>query len=371
MGALLPLVLTNLRRHRLRSLVGAAGVAWAAAFMLTVLGLVLGAVTMFQRILAEETDLLVHERGVADLFFSSVRQDEVSGVAALPGVASASPILFGIVSAPDHPVVTCFGLLPGDARLDVSRWRGGKLADFTLGGRSVCLGRRAAEFLQAGVGGEVELGRERFKVAGILECRNGFEDGGVFFPLPLAQEFFHRDSVVSLVSVKLAAGASKDGVKQLVDKKFDRLIAMEPREFNNNYAQFRILRSLAWAVGLGAFVLGGLGVANTLLMSVFSRVREIAVLRVCGFSRPQVAALVMAESLILALSGFLAGSVLGVVLLRVLEKLPFLQGYVESDLPLGAVFGVGLVALATAVLGAAYPAWHASRIQPAAALRWD
>ena len=150
-----------------------------------------------------------------------------------------------------------------------------------------------------------------------------------------------------------------------------RLVAMEPREFNDSYAQFQILRSLAWAVGLGAFVLGGLGVANTLLMSVFARVREIAVLRVCGFSRPQVAGLVFIESFALALGGFVAGAVLGVILLRVFEKLPFLQGYVESSLPVAAVAGVGAVSLATALLGAAYPAWHASRIQPAAALRWE
>ena len=83
------------------------------------------------------------------------------------------------------------------------------------------------------------------------------------------------------------------------------------------------------------------------------------------------AGLVFLESFALALGGFLAGAVLGVILLRVFEKLPFLQGYVESSLPVAAVAGVGVVSLATAVLGAAYPAWHASRIQPAAALRWE
>ncbi|MEJ1973437.1 MAG: FtsX-like permease family protein [Lacunisphaera sp.] len=62
-------------------------------------------------------------------------------------------------------------------------------------------------------------------------------------------------------------------------------MALENREFSQGYTQFRILHLTAWAVGLCAFLLGGLGVANTMVLSVFSRIREIAVLRVCGFRK--------------------------------------------------------------------------------------
>lgn len=57
------------------------------------------------------------------------------------------------------------------------------------------------------------------------------------------------------------------------------VIALENREFNSSYNSFKILNFTAWAVGICAFCLGGLGVANTMLLSVFTRIREIAVLR--------------------------------------------------------------------------------------------
>ena len=62
--------------------------------------------------------------------------------------------------------------------------------------------------------------------------------------------------------------------KQAVVAAYPGLLALENREFNQSYTQFQILHYTAWAVGLCAFLLGGLGVANTMLLSVFSRIRK-------------------------------------------------------------------------------------------------
>lgn len=105
----LSLVLVNLRRHRLRAMIGVAGIAFGVAAMLTILAIVTGAVGMFERILSSDSHYLVFEKNVSDLFFSSVTTAQVKAIRALPQVESAHPMLFGIVSAPGNPVITCFG----------------------------------------------------------------------------------------------------------------------------------------------------------------------------------------------------------------------------------------------------------------------
>lgn len=365
------LVAINLRRHRLRAAIGTAGIAFGVAAMLTILAIVTGAIGMFQRILATDSHYVVFERNVSDLFFSSVTAAQVAQLRSQPGVAEAHPLLFGVVSAPDHPVITCFGLGEDDPRLVRGTWLAGSRDTFGRHPNTVVLGSRAAEFLHAGLNETVEIGRSRFTVDGILRTENGFEDGGVFLPLPAAQEFFHRGDAASVVAVKLRDERGGAAFKREIEAALPGLIALENRDFASGYNSFKILNLTAWAVGLCAFCLGGLGVANTMLLSVFSRIREIAVLRVNGFSRTQVAALIFGEAGAVAALGAGAGLLLGFSLLALVERLPQFHGYIQSRLAPGVLAGIVATAFVTAVLGAIYPARFAAAIQPAEALRYE
>jgi putative ABC transport system permease protein len=112
-------------------------------------------------------------------------------------------------------------------------------------------------------------------------------------------------------------------------------------------------------------------VFNTMLMSVSERTREIGVLLAIGWRRGRVIRLVLIESAALSVLGGLLGVLLGVLGVTVLEHHAMLRGKIDG-LFTGGLFASALgLALGLGLLGGLYPAWRASRLVPAAALRHE
>lgn len=366
----LKLILTNLRRHRIRSLISIAGIAFSVAAMLTVVTILQGAIGMFSNILSSDSEIIVFERNVSDLFFSNVPASIAGDIARWPTVDHADPVLFGIVSSADHPIITCFGVTPQDARIRKATWLAGNRVEFGKNNGDVVLGSRAADFLNATVGSRVPIGHGTFHVIGILKTANGFEDGGVFMPIAAAQSFFHKDGS-SVITVKLRNKEDAAAFKAQVGHDYPSLVALENSEFSHSYSQFKILKATAWAVGGCGLILGGLGVANTMIMSVFTRIRELAILRVNGFSKVQIAGMIFGESSCVAAFGAVVGLAIGMLALITLKHVPALDGYIDASMKPLLMLIVIVLALITGIAGALYPAAYAMRIRAVEALRFE
>jgi putative ABC transport system permease protein len=325
---------------------------------------------MFSSILSSDSEIIVFERNVSDLFFSDVPASVAGDVSKWSTVAHADPVLFGIVSSADHPIITCFGVTPQDARIRKATWLAGDRVEFGKNNDGVLLGSRAADFLNASVGSRVPIGHGTFHVIGILKTANGFEDGGVFMPLGAAQSFFHKEGS-SVVTIKLRDKNDAAAFKAQVKQAYPNLIALEDTEFSHSYSQFKILKATAWAVGGCGLILGGLGVANTMIMSVFTRIREIAILRVNGFSNLQIAAMIFGESSCVAAFGALVGLTIGTLALFTLKHVPALDGYVDASMKPVVMLIVVVLALLTGIAGALYPAAYAMKIRAVEALRFE
>ncbi|WP_431925602.1 ABC transporter permease [Amycolatopsis tucumanensis] len=118
--------------------------------------------------------------------------------------------------------------------------------------------------------------------------------------------------------------------------------------------------ALFLALGGVALLVGGVGVANTMVISVLERRREIGLRRALGATRRQVRGQFLAESVLLSLLGGVVGVLAGV---GVTAGYALTQDWPAVLPPLALFGGAGVAALVGAIAGA-YPAMRAARLTP-------
>lgn len=117
-----------------------------------------------------------------------------------------------------------------------------------------------------------------------------------------------------------------------------------------------------------ALIVGLLGIANTLLLGVYERTRELGLLRAVGALRRQLGTAVLQEAVVIAALGAIVGVALGVVLgWAMVETLPF-DERIAVDVPVGGVALVAVGAVVAGLVAGLLPAWRAGRLDVLAAV---
>ncbi len=192
--------------------------------------------------------------------------------------------------------------------------------------------------------------------------------------LPIAdvQRLAGRRQEITSVGVVVKPGYSIRATAARLQRRFAGTTAVtEPGQAVKVDTSSRLIISTGWIVSLLALIVGGIGVANTMAMSVFERVREIGILRAVGWPTIQIAALIVSEAVAICLLALVVGCGLAVVAAEEFVAHSELSALISPAFTAGT-FAWGLAfALGVAVVGASYPAWRAIRLTPVAALRHE
>jgi putative ABC transport system permease protein len=166
-----------------------------------------------------------------------------------------------------------------------------------------------------------------------------------------------RDDSVSAVQAVLATTANPEHPNEVrVSRPSDALAAQ--------HAANSTLSALLLGLGAVALLVGGVGVANTMVISVLERRAEIGLRRSLGATRGQIRLQFLAESLLLSALGGLGGAVLGIAVTTGYDAL---QGW-PSVVPAWASIGGVAATMLIGALAGLYPAWRAARLSPTEAL---
>ncbi len=376
---------SGLRARPMRVFLSALGIAIGIAAMVGVVGISTSSTEdLNRRLAALGTNLLTVSPGQSFSGTAAHLPDTaVSMISNIAGVESVSAVgrIDAKVYRNDHiPKEETGGLNVYAARTDLPETAGAKIAE----GRwlnaanerypAVVLGPEAAQQLgvvRAGPDAKVWLGGRWFTVIGILE-RNELVpelDSAALVGWPEAKQDLKfdgypttvytraKESKVTDVQAVLGATANPENPSEAnVSRPSDVLAAKQATDST--------LSGLLLGLGAVALLVGGVGVANTMVISVLERRSEIGLRRALGATRGQIRTQFLCEALLLSGLGGLGGVLLGII---VTSGYAAYQGW-PSVVPVWAMAGGVGATLVIGGLAGFYPAVRAAGLPPTEAL---
>lgn len=383
-------VLRNIFRRKLRAFLTISGIT-IGVFALVVMGS-----------MAEKINLLVDgglryygdkvtvasdaSGGTFGAPLSLTKIDEIEQV---QGVAAASASVMMLID--DEQGLT-MGVPPmimgGDGRGDeyesfkITYRSGRALAPEERG--KVVVGADLVAKLNAEVGRTITVRGTEFEVVGIMDKTLTAPDSCVFVALADAQQLYLAelpeiirsqvipDQLITGITVYPQPGVDPEALALRINDQVSGVKASGPDDFKEQVASStRIFNAIVFGVALISLLVGGLSVVNTMTMSVFERTREIGIRKAVGASHGQIVGQFLTESAVIGALGGGAGLLLGWMFTMVANAAGNGSGtslfLLTSRLAIGAV----LFALLLGVISGIYPSWHAARLKPVAALRFE
>jgi putative ABC transport system permease protein len=386
-GDLFRVASIGLRSRRLRASLSALGIAIGIAAMVAVLGISESSkANLLQALDKLGTNLLVVEAGGGfagndDAALPTTSETMLRRIGPVQEVSSVTSVDASVLRTDLAPSDQTGGITvkAGDTQLLdtlVGEMAAGEWLDEARAGLPVVvLGSVAAERLgitEVGDGVQVWLGGQWFAVIGIMER------------LELAPDLDSSAVIGRDIAIADLGAADAPGTVYLrtdPDEVDDVQAVIAPTANPENPDQVEVTRPsdaiearaaasnafTALFLGLGsvALLVGGVGIANVMVISVLERRSEIGLRRALGATRRHVSVQFLSEALLLSAAGGVAGVLLGAAVTAIYDAA---RGW-EIVVPVVGLAGGVVAALAIGAVAGLYPATRAARLAPTDALR--
>jgi len=336
-------------------------------------------------------------QGIASSFsggmpaFGKLYQRDVDSISAVPGVDTVARIVTGRATLEFKDKQISSAVYGSDSEVfeqfgDFFRIEKGR--SYTSSeSRVVVLGYAAANDMfgkdKLDVGSILKINGKDFRVIGVFEKQEGgaltaHDDAAIFLPLEDGRELFGNQlakNEVNFIYIDLADGFDPEEVKATIEDKLasNHKVTLDDKDFSVVTSEFitktvgdilDTLSRILFAVTAVATVVGGIGIANTMFMSVLERVREIGILKSIGASERDIQLIFITESALIGLLGGVLGFVIGIAILYVAEGfgIPYLIRIRWVLFVFAFSAGVGVIA-------GLIPARNAAKMDPVDALR--
>jgi putative ABC transport system permease protein len=324
--------------------------------------------------------------------FQPLSLSDVAKIERIDGVAAATP---SIDMTMDDSTTTTMGTpemisgyVPGgDQGLETFKMTVSTGRELTASdkGHVTVLGCDLARKLNVSVGDTVTLRNVKFSVVGILAPTLTAPDQDAMVPLDAAQELFIK-TLPPLIQSKLNAAdiatsitvyhkpdVSPETMKTRLEAALgSSYTVMDGKDFDAMLGSISTIFSLVLTgVAMLSLLVGGLSTINTMAMAVAERTREIGIKRAVGASRWRIRREIVLESAMIGLLAGLIGLAIGAAMTILFNDLGRASGNVLFDLTLGTALTAVAFATGLGAVAGFVPAWHASRLDPVTALRYE
>ena len=325
--------------------------------------------------------------------FQPLSLADVTKIQKMDGVAVATPAIDMMLddsttATMGTPEMISGSVAGGDKGLEkfpISASTGRLLEASDEGSSVTVLGCDLARKLNASVGGTVTLRQVEFTVVGILAPTLTAPDKDAMVPLTAAQDLFvktlppiiqsklNASDIATSIVVYPKTGVSPETLKTRLEATLgSSYTVMDGKDFDALLGSISTIFSLVLTgVAMLSLLVGGLSTINTMAMSVAERTREIGIKRAIGASRWRIRREVVLESAAIGLIAGLIGLAIGAAMTTLFNDLGRASGNVLFDLTLGTALTAVAFATGLGAVAGFIPAWHASRLDPVTALRYE
>ncbi len=368
------IIWSNLWRRPTRSVLTAAGVAIGVAAGVAMAGISLGFSAQLKEVYTTRgADVIITRLSNRKTLPTLFEQTRASSVAAMPGVSSVAGVVCAMLSI-DGATTMVNGWEPDSFLWEHLTPIEGQFMPSMENNNCIYLGIISADTLGKKVGDTVEVESHIMRVAAIYDSGSFIENGSAILALPALQSITGNEGKINMINVRLEPHLSEtqfDQLRQTIQRRFRGLKAFRVEEIVQNSVGIQTAEAMCIATTSIALLIGTLGMMNTLLMSVFERTREIGLLMAVGWSRRRVMTMILMESVLLSIAGAMAGVIGGILCVRFMQTMDFMQGKIHGEFTASLITTAFAIAAGLGIVGGIYPAARAAFMQPCAALRTE
>lgn len=364
------IIVRGLQRRPVRTGLTLVGISIGIAAVVALVGISRGFEQSWSKGMdARGTDIVVSNMSsaLAPKPFDSTVRDRITS---LPKVAATSGIFVDLTSIEDSSMTIVSAREWGGFSWQKLKILSGRLPNDAME-PAVVLGQNAAQVLRKKLGDPIQIEASELTVVGIVDGGALVENGSVILSLPLYQEISGNEGKINIIDIAVVQGMNEDDVKKLcaeINTLIPEATALPAADNVGNSQAYKFISAMSWGTSLLAVIVGVLGVMNTMLMTVFERKQEICILLAIGWRRSRIIRMVLLESALLGLLGGIGGVLIGIIGLKVMERMPAIHGLLEPDLSPFLMVTAIAISIVVGVISGIYPAWRSSRLNPGLAM---
>ena len=328
-----------------------------------------------------------------------------------PGVVAAAPFISGQGMLQGEGTIQPTLILGVDPKQEKQvsqipdKMLDGKFADLIPGNFNIVLGEKLAENLGASVGDKVTLYTlnpamtpagiiprvKRFKVVAIFKTGNGFgfDSELGFINLSDAQILYEMENTISGVNLKIQDPylAPQMGEKIVKNLAPEYVVTDWTNQYGPLFKAIKLEKTMMFFILLLIIAVAAFNLVATLVMVVSDKQADIAILRTLGATPIEIMKIFIVQGFIIGISGMILGLIGGTLLasnataivnqienlfhIQLLSSSVYYVNYLPSKIAFSDLAKVCFSAIILSLIATLYPAYRASKVQPAEALRYE
>lgn len=280
----------------------------------------------------------------------------------------------------------------------------GNLASLSRAGNfNLMLGQDLAEHLSINLNDEITLMTpkinvspvsimpriKKFKITGIFKSNTPYDQHHIFLNILDAGILYKLNQGITGIQIKLKdellAKQYAAKISAIFDHKY--FVSDWTQNFNAFFEAMKMQKTVTWCVLLLIIAVAVFNLVSSLIMLVTDKRPDIAILRVMGASSKEIMLIFMIQGTFIGLIGTISGLIMGIILaynitdlvnaiqelfhINFVSEELFMIGFVPSDIQSIDILWVCGLSLLMSMVATLYPAWRASNIKPAEALRYE